>query len=304
MLVRAILSLPGYWWRLRGHLRKRGGIVHVTSHRSVILAAPAAKLARLPVFWLISQIEDDRGVSVLCDLLATRTIACSAAADAALPSLGRRRRAPHTIVPFPVDPRFANLPDVQPRRPPIVVTTGRLEPSKGQLLLLEAFAIVLTRVPNARLRIIGGDQEGHEAYADEVRRIATTLGPAGTVELTGWADRPEELMRDATVYVCSSRIEGLGIAIIEAMACGLPAVITANTGMADFVEDGQSALIVANDDPPAMAEGIVRLLTDPTLAARIAAAGREVTRQFALDHVVKATAAVLDDMLADASAAR
>jgi glycosyltransferase involved in cell wall biosynthesis len=248
------------------------------------------------VFWLISQIEDDRAVSVLCDLLATKTIACSAAADASLPTLGRRR-APHTIVPYPIDPRFDSVAAASPLPPPLIVSTARLEPSKGHMLLLDGFAIVRQRVPDARLRIIGGDQEGHEAYADELRQRARDIAPDGAISFTGWADFPESHMHDATVYVCSSRIEGLGIAIVEAMACGLPAVITANTGMAEFVEDGRSALVVPNDDPAALADAVVRLLQDPDLAARIAAAGLATSRQFAIDTITAATAAVLDEML-------
>lgn len=304
VLLRGLIALPLYWWRLRRHLRAHPGVVYVTSHRSVVLAAPAARLAGLPVLWLISGIEDDVAVSALSNLLATRTIACSPAASAALPGLRpdlrRRGRPRHTIVPFPLDPRFEDAPQTNPRHPPVVVTVGRLEPIKEHPLLLDAFASVRDRVPGARLRIVGGEQEGHADYAAEVHRKAAELGDAA--ELTGWTDNPEALLLDASVYVCSSRREGMGIAIIEAMACGLPAVMTADTGLSGFLVHEQSALIVPNGDSRALADAIVRLLDDPALAQRIADGGRAALRQFSLDRVAAATAAVVDEMLEHAPA--
>jgi glycosyltransferase involved in cell wall biosynthesis len=291
--LRALFALPVYWWRLRRHLRSRPGVVYVTSHRSVILAAPAARLARVPVLWLISGIEDDRGVSVLCNLLATRTIACSPAASASLPF--GRRRAPHTVVPFPLDPRFDDPPVARPQQPPIVVTVGRLEPIKDHPALLEAFAIVRRQVPGVRLRIVGGAQEGHEEYAQRVRRMVDALD--GSAELAGWSDNPEGLMLEASVYVCSSRREGMGISIIEAMACGLPAVMTADTGLSGFLEHEHSALIVPNGDVEALARAIIRLLDDAPFARTVAEAGQHAVRMFSLDHVASATSAVLDEMV-------
>jgi glycosyltransferase involved in cell wall biosynthesis len=135
-----------------------------------------------------------------------------------------------------------------------------------------------------------------------VRRRAHALGDA--VELTGWTDHPEELVLDASVYVCSSRREGMGIAIIAAMACGVPAVMTADTGLAGFLEDGRSALIVPNGDAGALADAIVRLLDDPDLARRIAEGGRDAVRQFSLDRVATSTATVIDEMLQRTAARR
>ncbi|MEY2450279.1 MAG: hypothetical protein QOH79_3755 [Acidimicrobiaceae bacterium] len=294
VLLRGLLSLPGYWWRLRRHLRAHRGVVYVTSHRSVLLAAPAARLAGVPVLWLISGIEDDRAVSVVANLLATRTIACSPAASAALPF--GRGRVRHTVVPFPLDPRFDDPPANRPQQPPIVVTVGRLEPIKDHPLLIDAFTIVRNRVPGARLRIVGGDQEGHAAYAARVREMALELGDS--VELTGWSDDPEALMLEAAVYVCSSRREGMGIAIIEAMACGIPAVMTADTGLSGFLENERSALIVPNGDVHALADAIIRLLDDPPFAKAIAEAGRAAVRQFSISRVASSTAAVVDELVA------
>jgi glycosyltransferase involved in cell wall biosynthesis len=298
--LRALFALPAYWWRLRRQFRSHPGVVYVTSHRSVILAAPAARLARVPVLWLISGIEDDRGVSVIADMLATRTIACSPAASAALP-LGRQR-VRHTIVPFPLDPRFDDPPLARPQAPPIVVTVGRLEPIKDHPSLIDAFAIVRQHLPGVRLRIIGGEQEGHTEYAERVKRMVAALD--GSVELTGWSDNPEALMLEASVYVCSSRREGMGIAIIEAIACGVPAVMTAETGLSGFLEHERSALIVPNGDVDALASAILRLLEDESFARDIAREGRDAIQQFSLGRVASATAVVIDELVAGKPALR
>lgn len=291
--LRACRDLPVYWWRLRRHLRRRPGVLFATSQRSVLFAAPAARMAGLPVVWQVSGIDEPRAMCALCDLLATRTVAISPAARA----WTLRPRRPQRILPPPLDPRFADAPEAHPQRPPTVVTVGRLDPVKDHGLLLEAFAEVLGRVPTARLRIIGDTQVGHEAHGERIRQAARRLGPPGTVELVGWADRPELLFLDASVYVSSSRREGLGLAIAEAMSCGLPAVFTADTGLAAFVEPGRSALVVPWGDPQALADAIVRLLQDPVLAAAMAKAGRQAVRQLLLDEVAPAAARILDELV-------
>lgn len=291
--ARALLALPGYWWRLRRHLQAHQGVVHVTSHRSALLAAPAARLAGRPVLWQVSGIEDDRWASVLCDLLATRTVAVSEAARAVTVRRGRVQ----TIVPPALDPRFDDIAPMSAAKAPIVVTVGRLEPVKGHPLLLEAFTMVLDRIPEARLRIVGGDQAGHEGYADRIRHAAAKIGQPGTVEFTGWVEEPEQRCTDAAVYVSSSRREGMGLALVEALACGLPVVFTADTGLAGFIEPGRSALVVPSCDARALAAAIVRVLEDRAFAARLAAAGREASRRFALATVAAEFAGVLDELI-------
>jgi glycosyltransferase involved in cell wall biosynthesis len=293
-LLRGLLALPAYWLRLRRHLRGRVGVVHVCSQRSVILAAPAARLARVPVVWQVSIIERHPWVSTLCDLLASRTVVLSEAVR--VRSLRPWRH--QAVVPMPLDERFDDPPRARPHPPPVVVTASRLEPMKNLHVLLEAFALVRRALPDARLRIIGGDQEGHEGYRVSLEKAAARLGIAEAVTFTGYAARPEERWSDASVYVNTSVLEGLGLAIAEAMACGLPAVFPSVIGLAEFVDDGRDALLVPPDDPEATAAAVVRVLTDPALAQRLAAAGPEVARRFSLDRIAPETAAVYDELLA------
>lgn len=183
---------------------------------------------------------------------------------------------------------------------PHVLAVGRLQAQKGFDLLLGAWREVVRAVPEARLRIVGEGPLGAELAA-----LANELGVASSVEWTAPTDRIEALYREAAVFVLSSRYEGMPLALLEAQALGVPAVaFDCPTGPREIVGI-ETGIVVAAEDVSALAAGMVRLLRDPDLRARMAVAaiarGRAV---FSRERQVDAWASLIGEVaLAEGAAA-
>lgn len=189
------------------------------------------------------------------------------------------------------------IPPVAPRAPEpgAVVTTGRLGDDKGSRVLVRAAALLSGRGVGVHVHLAGdGDQE-------PVLREAQALGVGDRVTLHGWVGRPqvEALLDRARVFALPSRLEGMPVSMLEAMARSLPVVVTPVGGIPDVVEDGRQGLIVPPDDPEALAEALERLLTDPSAADAMGRAGREaVERRASIPVFTRRLGAILNRVLA------
>jgi glycosyltransferase involved in cell wall biosynthesis len=155
--------------------------------------------------------------------------------------------------------------------PPHIVCVARLAPVKNQALLLQACAILQERGVAFRCVLVGDGPCRPELEAARAR-----LGLERAVELVGAAEQDEVLAwwRRATVAVLSSESEGMPVCLMEAAACGVPAVATAVGGVPELVEDGVTGRLTPAGDAPALAAALERLLRDPALAGRLGAAAR------------------------------
>ncbi len=163
---------------------------------------------------------------------------------------------------------------------PLVVAVGSLFPVKDHATLLWA----ATKLPQLRIAIAG---EGGEAEA--LHRLAGELGISARVHLLGLRNDVDRVLRAGDVFCQPSLSEGLPLAIIEAMAWGLPVVATRVGGVPEVVEEGKTGYLVASGDANALASGIQRVLAEPDAAARLGRAG--ITRahaHFSLDKMVSA----------------
>ncbi|HEY7076620.1 MAG TPA: glycosyltransferase [Solirubrobacteraceae bacterium] len=184
-----------------------------------------------------------------------------------------------------------------------VLGVGRLVAKKGFDLLVEACALLRDRGVDCELRIVGQD----DTDGNRVRERIATLGLAGRVTLAGPVGQAELLgeYRRADVLCMPCRLladdrDGIPNVLVEAMAAGTPVVATAVSGIPELVRDGHDGLLVAPEDPAALAGALARLHADPTLAARLAAAGREtVARRFDGERLARRLA----DLFAEAIAA-
>ncbi len=172
------------------------------------------------------------------------------------------------VTPFGVDlGRFDLAPE---HEGPVVIGTARgLEWRYGIDLLIRAFALLEPSV--ARLVIVGAGPQRAEYEA-----LVQELGLQGRVEFPGWVDPAEipRTYRAFDVFVAPSRIEAFGVAVLEAAACGLPAVVTKVGGLPEVVEDGVTGLVVPPEDPVALAEALRRLVADREGRRRMGAAAR------------------------------
>lgn len=143
-----------------------------------------------------------------------------------------------------------------------ITALGRLDHNKGYDLLLDAFRIVLASHPAYRLRIFG-DGELHE----ELQARADSLGIADNVDFCGTDAHALFPIAASSVFVLSSRSEGMPNALIEAMAAGVPCVSTrCEMGPEELIEDGVNGLLVPMEDAHALASAIGRILDDPILS--------------------------------------
>jgi len=152
---------------------------------------------------------------------------------------------------------------------PVLGTVARFDPVKGLDVLLRAFAKLRVGVPDARLLVVGDGPE-----APRLRAVARELGVGGDVAFAGARPDAVRCLPLMDVYVSASRREGLPLALLEAMACGRPVVATRVPGHEDVVEDGRTGVLVAADDPDALAAAVAALLADAPRRAVLGAAGR------------------------------
>ncbi len=160
---------------------------------------------------------------------------------------------------------------------PAIVHVGSLRRVKGQDVLLQSFKRVLRQVPECRLILIGeGDAE------DELKRLAERLVIAEQVDFLGWQE-PEAIrrvFRQSTVFAFPSRQEGMGIALLEAMAAGLPSVASSVGGIPEVVRGRDTTILVPPEDEVALADGLLAILQDEKRRRRLSKNARERAKCF------------------------
>jgi glycosyltransferase involved in cell wall biosynthesis len=178
-----------------------------------------------------------------------------------------------TVIPDFVDCRHFDPSVGQEVAPatdsPTLLTVGRLTASKGHRVLLPAMREVVRRMPSARLLVCG---RGEEEAA--LRRQAHALGLGDRVEFLGFAPDVRRVLAQADVFVMPSLAEGLGVAVLEAMAMAKPVVASDAGGLPESVVHGETGLVVAAGDAGALGEALLDLLNDPEKARRMGKAGR------------------------------
>jgi RraA family protein len=202
--------------------------------------------------------------------------------------LGRSRviLIPNGVDPIAFGSRFETRRALGlPGELPIVGFIGRLVEQKAPDVLIRAFAEAVRVLPEALLAIVGtGPLEA------SVRRLADELEIGSRVRWLG--ERPGTMVLPAfDLLALSSRKEGLPYVLLEAMAAGLPIVATRPAGVELLVDHGQNGLVVAPDDPGAMASALVALLSDPALRQRQGRASLERAAQFTAQAMVDRTLA-------------
>lgn len=146
-----------------------------------------------------------------------------------------------------------------------VISVGRLTHQKGYDMLLDAWTLVHERHPDWRLTLVGGGEE-----EEQRRKQIVSLGLDTSVELLPPTPKIVQEYLNSSIYVLSSRYEGLPMVLLEAMSCGLPAVAFAcKCGPRDIITDGKDGLLVEPDNTTKLAKAICRLIKNPDLRLRM-----------------------------------
>lgn len=177
-----------------------------------------------------------------------------------------------------------------PHGAPIVGNVAALAPHKGQRHLVAAAARVVRELPDARFLIVG-EGELHETLEKQIKSLALERH----VFLTGFRPDALGLVKSLDLFAMSSVTEGLGSAVLEAMACRRPVVATRAGGLPEVVVDGETGLLVPPHDEDAMARAILDLLRDPARRAAMGAAGyARVAAEFSIEKMVSDTVRVYE----------
>jgi len=173
---------------------------------------------------------------------------------------------------------------VDRRRPLVVMVSALVPPHKDPETFVAAVAAARAAGCDCQALLIGGGP-----LAGETARARRRAGLDGVLRLTGFRSDALELLAAADVAVLSSRDEGLGTTLLDAMQAGVPIVATAAGGVREVVRNGVDGLLVPVGDGAALGAAIARVLSDRVLAAALVASGKERVRTFSIERTAEAT---------------
>ena len=293
--------------------RERPAIVHTHTSKAGFIGRLAARLARVPA--VIHQPHGhifygyyDRARTafyVSLERLAARwtdriiTLTERGTAEHLARRIGHA--AQYRTVPsgVPTAELRAQAPDRAAARaalgvPPeafVIAGLGRLVPVKGFDVLVRALPTVLRAVPSARVLLVG---DGPERAALEAQAAALHVGDR--LRITGATSDVARWLAACDVLAAPSRNEGMGRALVEAMALGVPVVAAAVGGIPTVVADGESGRLVASEDAAALAEALVELGVDEALCTKLGAAAVRRAEAFSIGVANAALRAIYDEL--------
>lgn len=179
-----------------------------------------------------------------------------------------------------------------------ILCVGRLDPVKGQDVLLDAVADISTGLPDARIILVGGAVYPPEKkFKSLLEEKLIRLGLTSRITMPGFHSDIRPFLRDADVMVLPSRREGFPNVIIEAMAAGVPVVATSVGGIPDIIDHEISGLVVPPDDKNALSDALRRSLTDQQLRTTLIAEGFLRANEFPIEKMVKQHEDLYEEML-------
>jgi glycosyltransferase involved in cell wall biosynthesis len=268
----------GDWMRLRGlrhlHIHFCGPVATVGMLASISWRFPYSLMVHGPdefydvdKFYLRQKIERAQFVFCISDYCRSQLMRIASPQHWDKMQVVRLGVDPDRFVPATQEESSERVPEI--------ICVGRLVPSKGQLILLRACALLLSRGYGFQVRIVGDgpDRSQLEAYAAE-KGIAVVFEGARSHEET------RALLGKADIFALSSFAEGVPVALMEAMAMEIPCVSTSIAGIPELIRDGFNGLLVPASSSAAFASALQLLLDDPGLRRSLGVAGRK----YVADH--------------------
>ena len=245
---------------------------HIAAHRAGLAAEVGRHYSRLDALTVLTRADEHDYRRLLA---GQRT---------------RVARIPNAVPDPDADPPATS----PPRRQKVVVAAGRLVRQKGFDLLIDAFALVAALEPGWTLRIYGSGVK-----APALRAKIDAAGLYNAVFLVGSTDRLGAELSKGSIFALSSRYEGFGMVLLEAMSAGLPVVsFDCPNGPREILTDGRDGVLVPNGDVAAFAAALLDLIRDEARRERVAAAGRQTARRYSQAAVGARWTALLAELRA------
>jgi glycosyltransferase involved in cell wall biosynthesis len=182
---------------------------------------------------------------------------------------------------------------------PLVVQVAQLVGHKDPLTFVRAMRRVLEFVPSAHAVLVGDGP-----LRPEVEREVSTLGLAKSVHVAGYRQDADALLAAADVACLSSREEGMGSVLLDALTFGKPVAATNAGGIPEVIVDGESGLLAEVENPTALGDAIVRLMRDDDLRTRVSGNAKARASEFSVERMTDRTMAVYESVLASRGRAR
>ena len=179
----------------------------------------------------------------------------------------------------------------------VLLNVARISPQKGQLYAVHAMTEILKSYPNAHLLLVGATTD--PKWLEHIKNEISSLNVADRVHITGARTDVPDLLRASDVFLFPSLYEGLGIALIEAMAAGCASVATRTGPLAEVINDGVDGLLVAPRDPNALAQAVCELLANPDRRSLIGKAARTSAERFQPQRSAEKLTAIYESVLAE-----
>jgi glycosyltransferase involved in cell wall biosynthesis len=292
-------------WKLSRLFRRVGcDVVHTHMFWSNLFGTMAARLAGVPAV-ITSEHGRNEWKKKRHKWFEVKII--SRFADARLcvsQDILRRRRdidgVPAALLKLVPNGTIVPSPREEERPGNIIGSVGRLVAAKDFPTMVRAFGILARNGSDARLEIVG---EGVER--ELIESVIAEEAVGSRVSLVGSQNNVSDWLGRWIMFVSSSVQEGQPLALLEAMACGLPGVVTSVGGVPDTLADGHEGIVVPPGNPELLADGIQRLLDDAELRRNYGKAARNrVLRDFSIDSLATTCLQIYASALGAASASR
>lgn len=262
--------------RMRKYFRENSGsLIYSFSVMGTVFSAIAAVGLHCPM--LVSERNDPRRgrQGPMRDLAYARAVKIAVQTRECAGYFPRFLQKKTVVIPNPVD---LTLPKpFEGEREKTAVFVGRLHRQKNPGLLLEAFAIFVEKFPEYMLHMYG---EGELEI--QLKKISENLSISNRIVWHGFCPDVRSRIVKAGMYILSSDFEGISNSMLEAMAMGIPVIATDCPigGSATYIRDGENGLLVPVGDRDRLAQAMLRLASDPKLAARVCANGAKIREQY------------------------
>lgn len=301
--------------------KARPTVVHTHTSKAGFIGRLAARLARVPIvihqphghvfygYWNGRRTDLYVALERLAARWSDRIITLTDRGIEEHLARGIGRREQYISVPsgVPVEDLRARRPSREEARASlgiapssfVVAAVGRFVPIKGFDVLISALPKVVAKVPDLRLILVG---DGPERDALRIRALA--LGVERCLVMPGAAADVSRYVAAADVLAAPSRNEGMGRALVEAMALGLPVVATTVGGIPDVVIDGECGRLVPSEDTAALGAALIELARDPRLRAKLGDGASSRAEKFSTAVAHRKMLAIYETLIRERSVGR